>query len=1684
MSIWALNSDTNMWYRSSEGLSVSSFNSYLQNIESIIYYSKCCSGSTYIPLNNFDNIYDVLSYPSKESWYVGTLGSPYSVSPLPDNNPMQITATSSEEYYDKFLPEYGLTLKNQFSATKTIQESIQNFIQVDVATTTAISNISQPTNNIIIDGITLIPGQLVLVKDQITYVTLSISIDPATYFTCNYYISQVTSTFIIYYYYNNQNGVYQYVINATGSGYLQLTNNLTNYEGAMQFSVYVKLGTINTQTQWHLSRLLDGYYPLISDGSPIEFDSKHNWVLRNVVEYDNLFEENYNGIITHGTQSYYNNYDSFTYTIPPRTIAVGDFGVIINNQGPTNSISNVIENKYKNNINSICETSGFYWICGDSGILLNVYKVDFAITQAFGISPINNLNDVSFLNDINGVVVGSYNTIYTTQDGGNTWVNLYYPEFEQYSYTRVIYYSNSTIYISGQNGLFIELTLSNNIWTAYKRLISMYLTPTDDYVLVENINDMTYANFTAWGLTWSGVSLGTISTTASVLLMVTDNNNFIVYDINGFIPNYQYDFLYLGLSPSFGNMNAVIAETGTTNVFFNSETFGMYSFDMNDFLTIGTTSNYLTSSITPTLISSTVSNVNRFCQYNNELFIAGNDGLLYTNYFISGSFSELDPTFTDRLFPKLLFLDYDIASKVYFYDSNGNYTLPNSLTFSTLNFGTISSIDLSNLPNENNWINYYADAEKTFKYYTSISTGTEVEFSTNFTWLNSSTGSTSGVSFTSSQITNNYYDILPLAPNFGSQISSRFIAGTTSISGSTSSASLFIYKYLMIIEYNSAPPISIGDVMYMTSSVVNSTFVVNNIINISSNYYIYMYTDFNDDIITNLKNTTESINFTNLQLYENGGELVYKFGLHPLSYGYDLEFDTTGSIIELSAVYDNKTAYYNMETDVIIGTSSGSATYSMTYPSGFIDFGYKPTYNILDYLSFINPNIFTASKQFLALPMYQNMPGNNGGGFTYSNIYIDTNYPTNQLLFGNDLEFEWNSIFINTFVDLTLNGTYSSTLLIMNKYTDPVTGGFVLEFQTNINIPLYSNIYSIDILSRNSLQQISDDLQVLNNIQRSSSTRVIQTGYPITNLQNELNFKIPTDSYAKALLSDADIKQQLSGMIYVDSINELSLNMINLTKDFNIPISHTYNYGGLLQINCGAPHGLTNSEGAVLTFNGGTGSSEQFNPQYFGYYPVTIIDDYNFYVPIPFSVTSSVNDTGNVYYVNEDPFLDFEPIDLLDLGIDLNTKIAVAIDPPNWTITGSTYSLININTSNYRYTLVDGLDIDTINSQYSWILEAEISNAIIGQDSNGLVWYTGTWSCGRWYGGTWYNGTWINGTWYEGIWNSVGINNQVISVKTGLQENDQCSTWYNGTWMDGYWNGGTWYNGNWYGGTWSTGTWFNGTWNEGTWFNGTFNGGVWIQGLWQTGTFSCENTSAYWLDGVWNGGDFENGMWLDGTFGGTSSTFGSGAFNTRTATWQGGNWLNGSFFSSEDFDSNGNPEVSLVHKYSIWMTGQWNAGNWYGGIAYNIDFRSGNWFGGILDDIEIIGVSILNNQITLNGSFYFNINDQIWIIDNNTGGTYSLIGSNSYPKNYMIAETIQNTNATTTLVLNYGLSSLGSFAPMTASNIDTGLRIVSKFTNSNWNSGIWTNGIFDGANGNFSGGIWYNGVFLNGTWGS
>jgi hypothetical protein len=47
----------------------------------------------------------------------------------------------------------------------------------------------------------------------------------------------------------------------------------------------------------------------------------------------------------------------------------------------------------------------------------------------------------------------------------------------------------------------------------------------------------------------------------------------------------------------------------------------------------------------------------------------------------------------------------------------------------------------------------------------------------------------------------------------------------------------------------------------------------------------------------------------------------------------------------------------------------------------------------------------------------------------------------------------------------------------------------------------------------------------------------------------ELNFKIPTDSYCKILLSDVDTIEQLSAIVYIDDKNELSMNMTGLKSN-------------------------------------------------------------------------------------------------------------------------------------------------------------------------------------------------------------------------------------------------------------------------------------------------------------------------------------------------------------------------------------------------------------------------------------------------------------------------------------------------------------------------------------------------------
>jgi hypothetical protein len=381
------------------------------------------------------------------------------------------------------------------------------------------------------------------------------------------------------------------------------------------------------------------------------------------------------------------------------------------------------------------------------------------------------------------------------------------------------------------------------------------------------------------------------------------------------------------------------------------------------------------------------------------------------------------------------------------------------------------------------------------------------------------------------------------------------------------------------------------------------------------------------------------------------------------------------------------------------------------------------------------------------------------------------------------------------------------------------------------------------------------------------------------------------------------------------------------------------------------------------------------------------------------------NDIGNVRFMKKDPFFNYQPVDIIEIGSDRGSHISVKVEPEMVRLEGFTYSLVGVDWERYRFKLVDGLTLESLDLSYPWVLEAEISDAVIGVGNGGINWYMGVWESGRWFGGTWNSGDWLSGDWYGGTWNSYDVKRVGLKYVVDQKTIDYTkSVWRGGRWYGGTWNNGTWVNGRWYAGDWNSGWWYNGIWNNGTWNQGNFIGGIWVLGLWVDGYFSCDNEPAFWLDGEWQSGDFENGIWYNGSFGTLgNSRFGVNSSNSRTAIWYGGKWNSGTFQSGSDLDDTG---ISLVHKYSIWYSGQWFSGDWLGGIAYGINFKSGVWMGGIIEEVQVIGVNYTNNSFTLNGVFRYNLGDRIYLLDNNYTTDFSYLGSNTSPGVYTVLKTV------------------------------------------------------------------------------
>lgn len=1745
--MWNFDSNYNRWVANDDKLLREDFDLLKQELQSVRFWSKCLSGATYLPVNDLSNIYEILDAYQPRNWYISNVSSPYSVSIIPSkyasvigpsstnplSGPATLTPDTTYDFYTKNLAEYGLTLKNLFTPTRLIKDSLSNYNYVDVATTEPL-DLFQITEPFFLDGVRVLEGHKVLVKNQVTNTTLLNSEDPENFIISNYTIVQNLGATIEYQYFNEENGIYTF----TG-GRLVRDPILDNYKNCIRFSVNVKLGSVNTAKQFHLSRLLDGFFPTTALFQPIEFTEKTNYILRNRVDYNNLFETNYYDIVKYGTQSYF--YEGITYSIPQRTIAVGEFGIINNTQ---EGKSNIIKNKYKQDLKGISQTTTHYWICGNDNTLLKVRKHDFVVEripleEVVSINPQiikTNLYSVSFIDDLKGVVVGELNTIFVTKNGGYKWERIELSDFDSYDYTKVFFDSITNFFITGKNGIFIEMVDTIAGWVAYKKRISKIIDDTDEYILVDDINDLYRTNINSWSTSYA-FATSSIPTNKELIFLVTNNSGLIIYDKNNSFSNLTNDFIYLDFGQNYGDIRN-ISRRGNTNEFYFSANVpisgedAIFSFNISDFPVIGTGSSYSNTAVGLTFATFESE------RYTNEIYdfegseflICGNNALLESSTYGTFSFNVLDSTFEDKLKSKLLFLDYDIASKLNFFTDDGVYRMPNSITFSnTAIISTGSYVDFKPLiiaatapsfltQSETNWFTYWSDRQKTFEFYTNtpMDESVTVRISSSFSY------SPISASYSINTITSSASQINYLAPTINYATQSRFDSqGLPSISAPTAAFDLYLYKYLMVARVSTTFPASKGDIIRFNSSVVQTDLMINKIVTLSGVNYLYMFSEFNDNIIKDLTSTTFSVTMINLNKYGSLDDLVWRINEHPISNGYKLEFSdiegnsSTSSLpyFKISTVFNNLTSYYNLATNIVVNGNSKE----MKYTSGFLNFGYSPTYNILSYLESINQTgdlnpTFFATKEYLILPEYRSIPV--GPLSDTGNVYIETNgltysggafsLPGNKILFGTDLYFEWTSIMKNTFIDVIIYGsvTYSATngwdnerMLVVDKYFDENFSAYVLELHKNLEFnlgdPNILNGGSIDIVSRRKLKQISDDLQELNNIQRP---KLKKESFKDSNLytnfsyERELNFKINTDSYAKALLSDVETIDKLSAIIYTDDKYELAMNITRLAQEYTVNILNTSQTGvgstlysaGRLFISCEEEHGLNTGEGVVLEFTGATGSSQEVNQQYFGYHPVIKVTPYDLVIDIPYGNTPLVgNDVGTIKFTKQDPFFNYQPIDLIEYGVDNRGKQSIELTNENLILSGDIYSLNNVDFDKFRFRLVDGLNLEIINANYPWLLEAEISGAVIGIDQ-GIIWYQGTWECGRWFGGTWMSGVWMSGDWYAGTWNSYITSDKKLSVTVDTKTEDNSrSIWYDGRWFDGTWNNGIWNNGRWYSGTWNNGIWYNGTWNDGLWNKGQFQGGIWVLGTWQSGIFNCNNGPAYWLDGKWSGGDFENGMWYNGTWEQKNglSRFGTKSFNSRTSTWQGGKWLSGSFYSKLETDSEGALTVSESHKLSIWKTGLWTSGDWYGGVAYNMDWKLGTWYGGILEDIQVVGINTTDDYFTLNGVFKFNIGDSLWIIDNQVGGSNSVFGSNAQPIEYKViyAEDFASTK-TTNVYVNYDLSSLGSsVSPMT----ETNLRVVSIFKNINWKSGIWSNGIY--TSGLWEGGIWYNGIF-EGTW--
>lgn len=1571
----------NKWEKVNGDLDKSNYNVIRQDLEDIRFYSKCLKGISYNSIDNLSDLYSVLNV--EKDW---TFANDLDFSITGNTYSHVIDETTIDSEWLKFNTEYGMTLKTNFTPEKVINDSLKNFIQVDLATTEMI-NLNE-TRGIKIDGKLIKNGQKILVKDQIDLTVLSNNVDPNTFFISNFYPTEDgTSPNTEYFFYNENNGIYEVQDN-------QLIKLEFSYDEIVNKSIYVKLGNNNRDKQYKLSRLLNGFYPEF--GQPMEFLEKKNWLVRNEFQYQDIFEININSSI----EDIDNN----------RKVFVGDFGSIFIWDNNSERL-NLIRNKFKVNLTSIDQIDDYYIAVGEKGTILRIDKDSLNIEIIE--KGIFDFTSVDFFNNKRGIVCG-FESIYYTNNSGRNWEKIEIENSKNHRYNSVNYWSINSAYIVGDNGIIINLSWENNNWTSSLKI----------YEKIENPNEI-FEN--VWDYKKSFYD--------------SDKGHFflgeqIIYrDLMGNIFFIENDQLIKDI------------EIISDNIYLIGSSFKLL--DFNSFTTIPD-SNIITAS-SSVIDNNSYNSIEK--DSNDNLDITG-DHFIITNYDVNlDEFNSLTDDFETT--SRLMFLDYDIGSKLNFYKNN-EYRLPNSEIITVSNTSVvsgISQIEFYSKSNETSWLDYYKDILK--EEYD----GNNIEF--NHIFSVTSDDQTTVTSATG------------IDGLFGT-ISSTFSSSETLHLGYHDNENWMVIK-------NDSIDIEESDVISIESDILDGRFICVNVKEINGQFYSYFKTRFNMEIEQEFFNNSDSIIINNLNKFNINAallsELYQKMNKHYIGDGYlfneidnrnvtqNLSIIGSESDIEVNPLYNNKTAYYNLELNIVDNRGRASNSWLLEYDENFLNFGYTPQYNILDFLSSVDP-LFTPTYEFLALPQFAGIEA-----ATYP--ILDSSKPIlvgplkdvgiqsslaakNIISFSEDYKSYWETLWVNTFVDINFNElspvvSYNfEKLLIIEKGWDQESNRYYIKFNKEIDVPS-AITGEIDILSRRKLEQISHDLNELNNIQTNFDNDRLT-------YRKKLNFKFYTDSYSRVLLSDKNIKDNLSGIVYTDYNNNLSSNITNIEKklNFNVEVVDDSGVAKLIFDSTDNIENIKISDYLIL--------SDSSPNIYSGYHLIDNIDyDNN---EITLSSQFLGNSTVTVTYYDFDRNLFFLPTDLIDIGIDAKSKISVDIKPDMVKVSDK-FELVNIDTKKFRFNLIDGLTLGHIVEKFPWLLEAELTDATIGQDEDGPIFYKGIWECGRWFKGKWMSGQWLSGQWYDGIFNSYQVSVNKISADVDFNVKGDGSFWYNGDFRGGIMNYAQFYGGTFVDGKSFNLNWFDGTHQNGEWTDGHFKSGLWIDGIWNSGIFEATQGDSIWLSGTWLSGDFKNGQWLNGKFSNRKglARFGVNPTNSRKAIWEGGEWVSGEIHSILNKNINDITIPSDNHKFTIFKTGKINNIDFWGGTLLVSDFNMGNFIDGICKPIDSSYMSAQpnNNEIYLNNRWYFRRNDKIWLTDS----------SDNQWEEHMINNVIYDIENDITTVILYDNITL----PITQN-----LSIVTRFKDANWVNGVMFNSIF--LSNIFSGGMWLNGYFgSNAKWG-